>query len=493
MVAIAAASVSVAVAQTAATCSRPENNLVAAVYNFVPERSLPADDRRQVLKSESAFVRTLRQDPELVTQDLTTPVADDAGKQLPDITDRMLPPPAETGATFSINGKVTKAGTGFTLTTDLRRPSDNAVLNEVTTPFASASDSDTAGRAAALRMLQFIAGQAGASQGPRPSGSLIGPQIILQIAKDRLRVNEAEPGKVILMDCDGTRLKEREFTSAARLDQGQTLLAQSSGTRTTDANGEYSGTISSKVPGVFTQVVTLKYTDTLGSPREVNAAKSVAIYSDGETWQMSVTVKHLTRVRYLREDFDSKRTDILTSLDVKKSNMMFLFKTETSPEGEAGTDVINAFNGFGEASYREGEVSYGDRWHTIFGSGLVDQSPDAAKHISASFSVSPQNKEFQFSLSGLTFRGQRFNNTCTRDTGCKSTEDAFVVSDGINGGGAITPEMTRSGVYTYKHTEKKMLDEGLKKNELGSEDRSGSYEINEIDVKISRIGTTSKR
>jgi|GEM_PF-6905428 len=61
------------------------------------------------------------------------------------------------------------------------------------------------------------------------------------------------------------------------------------------------------------------------------------------------------------------------------------------------------------------------------------------------------------------------------------------------GGRPITPEMTRTGVYTYKHTEKKMLDEDLKKNDIGSADRSGSYEINDIDVKISRIGTTNKR
>ncbi len=435
--------------------------------------------------------------PDIFVEDHTTQILpEEMMPELPPISDELVPSPAESGANFYFNGKITKAGAGFLLTVDLRKPSDNSLLNEVKTPFANADGAEAAGTTAAAQMLSFLATQTQTARANRATSNyLIKPIITLQFDKLRLKPDEVAHGKVILTDCDGMPLKNREFTAYARLDQGPTLLIEKSGTKTTNNVGEHTGVVSSSEPGILTLVVTLKYQDLRGVPHEISESGSIVISGgEGDLWQMSVSWQYRERDRSLGKDLLTHRTSIGSGLIERKGNLLFLFKATTLPEGDVFTDKITNFNGFGDATTRGSSVGFNNETVKSYAYGTLDQSPEAIQNLDASFSIDPGSKELRFHLNNILFRGQQDSLGCSTIGGiygCVSKHNEYVVgidgADKLGGGIPITPEMIRSGIYTYGFQETKQLPVNHTKSVTMDQTNEGSYVFNRVEIKVSRV------
>lgn len=479
-------------AQTPSDCNSNQDDNIAAVYNFVPENALQSDFRR-LSKTEKSFINALRQTPDIFVEDHTTQIlSEEMMPELPPISNQIVPPPAESGANFYFNGKIAKTNDGFLLTVDLKKSADNSLLNEVGISF-DAGGAEAAGTTAAAQMLSFLATQTQASRANRTTSNfLIKPKIIFQVDKLRIKPNEPYPAKILLTDCDGMPLKNRQFEIQTNLSQSGTVLDEHLVTRTTDDKGIYSGPYISKVPGILTSIVRLKYTDLHGKPQE--AADSVSIVvsgGEGDLWQMSVSWQYSERDRFLNKDLQSHRTAIGSTLIGRKGNLLFLFKVPTSPEGAVFTNEIKSFNGFGDAAFRSSEINLDNEIHKIYASGMLDQNADSIQNMQAGFSIDPGNKNFQFSVSNIPFRGQRESLGCSERNGCRTTHNEYVVStdgaDKLSGEIPITPEMIRSGVYTFNFRETKQLPVNHTKNALSDQTNEGSYVFNRIEIKVSRV------
>ncbi len=482
-----------AFAQTPSDCNSNEDDNIAAVYNFVPEDALLPDFRR-LSKTEEGFVNALRQNPNIFVEDHTTQIlSEEMMPEMPPISDQLVPSPAESGANFYFNGKITKTNSGLLLTVDLRKPSDNSLLNEVKTPFADAAGAENAGTTAAAQMLSFLVTQTQTSRANRATSNyIIKPKIIFQVDKLRIKPNEPDPAKILLTDCDGTPLKNRQFEIQTNLSQSGNVLDEHLVTRTTDDKGMYSGPYIAKVPGILTSIVRLKYTDLQGKPQE--AAESVSIVVSGgepDLWQMSVTWQYSERDRYLNKDLQAHRTAIASTLIGRKGNLLFTFKVPTSPEGDIFTNEFKSFNGFAEAVFRSSEINHDNESLKIYAHGTLDQKQEAIQNIQAGFSIDPGNKSFKFNLSNLLFRGQRDSLACSEGNGCQIKHDEYVVSsdgsDKLSGEIPITPEMIRSGIYTFNFQETKQVPVNHTKNDISDQTNEGSYVFNQIEIKVSRV------
>ena len=470
-----------------------DDDNIAAVYNFVPDDAVQSDFRG-LSKTEEGFINALRKNPAVFVEDHTTPIlSEEMMPEVPPISSELVPTPAESGANFYFNGKITKTNAGFLLTTDLRKPSDRSLLNEVQTPFADVGGAEAAGTTAAAQMLSFLAKQTQAARANRATNhSLIKPKIIFQVAKLRIKPNEPDPAKILLTDCDGMPLKNRQFEIQSKLSRGKTVLDEHSVTRTTDDKGMYSGPYIVKTPGILTSIVRLKYTDLQGKPQV--AADSVSIVVSGgeaDLWQMSVSWQYSERDRYLNKDLQTHRTAIGSTLNGRKGNLLFLFKVPTSPEGDVFTNEIKSCNGFGEAVNRGKGIDFNNTSSVTYASGTLDQKPDSIQNIQAGFSIDPGNKKFNFTVSNISFRGKRDSLFCSERNGCNTKHDEFFVStdgaDKLSGGIPITPAMIRSGVYTYSFQETRQLPANHTKNAISDQTREGSYVFNRVEIKVSRV------
>lgn len=476
-------------AQVPATCQPPV--LAAGVYNFVPDPQLQTGDFRALLKTETAFIQKLRDSEILDVTDLTTQIPPaEIQPEPPPITGDLDPTPAQIPEPYFFTGQITKASDGILLTVQLRRSADSSTLTEVKTPFSNAGGSEAAGNTNAAAMLAFFATQAQTARDDREtSDHAIDPHIELIIDKLQLKPNETSPVKIILSDCDGVRLKHRTIEAFLQLSRGSTPVQENTLVRVTDDKGERNGDIGAKSPGVITYIAKFKYKDVMGVQRERTDTKTIVI-SGGEAhiWQMRVDALYEKSTLYFSTDSQSGRWSGRRYLIRKKASMVFVFKADdTDGSGEVATDQYKTYNGFGEVYLRDKSVDAQESSELRVGSGLLDQRQEAAERLTAGFSINPANNEFQVSLQNIGFVGtsELFALKLHPRNYVHKTGLEFAESLDAGGGGPITPQMKKSGVYTFRKYDRTVIDDP----ENSSLRRGGTkgYELTKYDFEVRRI------
>ncbi|MEP7075991.1 MAG: hypothetical protein ABI878_09280 [Acidobacteriota bacterium] len=416
-------------------CQPPEVGV--AVYDLVPDQRLQTGEFRPLMKTESGFLAILQETPNISVTDLTTPILPpEIMPESAHISGEMQPPPSQLPDPYFFTGQITKLGEGFLLTVQLRKASNTSLINEVKTPFADPAGAEAAGKTNAAAMIAFLASQAQTGRDDRETSDYaIDPHIDLIIDKLQLKPNETSPVKIVLTDCDGVRLKHRTIEASLQLSHGGTPVQEDTHVRVTDEKGERNGVVA-KAPGVITYIA--KFT--------------------GE--------------RYLIR---------------KKSSMAFVFKAKMDPAGGLATDEYNDYNGYGNVLFRRKDITGGDEAEAIEASGLLDQTQSATESLHAGFRIGPAGSEFQASVQNIRFTGSKelfavhvhpYN--YVHETGLEYSEGT-----GGDGGTTITPQMVKTGVYTFTKTEKTTIDEP-ENGALRSGGTKG-YEIKKMDLEVRRI------
>ena len=144
-----------ALGQNSSPCQPPD--IAVAAYNFVPESPLQTGDFRPLMKTESAFLESVREVPNINLSDYTTQILPaDIQPELPPITENFQPPPSQIQDTYFFTGQITKTGSGFLLSVQLKKSADGTILNEVKTSFVKVSEAETAGKTNAAAMILFF-------------------------------------------------------------------------------------------------------------------------------------------------------------------------------------------------------------------------------------------------------------------------------------------------------------------------------------------------
>ena len=462
----------------AAGCQPPETSV--AVYDFVPEAALQTGDFRPLLRTETGFLKALRAAPNLDVSDFTTPVlSPEMQPDPPPMTGELSPPPAQGHEEYFCVGQITKEGDGFSLAVQLKKAATGALLHEEKTPFAEAGAQD-AGAGVAKAMLAFFSAQMQSAHANRDGSEYaMDPQLTLQISKLQLKPKEVASVKIILSDCDGVRLKHRKIEAFLLLTSGSAPPESANLVRLTDDKGERSGDIGSNVPGVITYVVKFKYKDAAGAPREKSESRTIVVAGAApDLWQMRVDLLQERSTRMVHEDAQSGRFLGERYFVRSKASMVFVFRAPLSPEGEAASDEIKSYNGFGETSLRRKNMVSGDSAEYNDATGILDHKPDAAERIQAGFSLSPANHSVQFSVSNIPFRGSEHDiNYRAHPYNYAHADKEYIVTIGADGGTKLTPQMTRSGVYAWSHTDKTSLTE---RDTVGYEQKTFTVELRRV-------------
>lgn len=464
-----------------------------AVYDFTPESRLQTGDFRPLMKSESAFVAKLRDAENIDVTDYTTAILPaEIQPDPPPISGNLDPSPSQIPEPYFFTGQITKSGSGFLLTVQLKKSADSSLLNEVKTLFADAAGAEAAGNTNAAAMLAFLASQAQTARDNREtSDHAIDPHIDLIIDKLQLKPNETTPVKIVLSDCDGVRLKHRTIEAFLKLERNDAPVQEENLVRVTDDKGERNGDIGSHNPGVITYIAKFKYKDVMGVQRERTDSKTIVV-SGGEPhmWQMRADIFFESSTLYLSTDKESGRWSGRRYLIRKKASMAFVFKADdTDPSGEVSVNEPKSFNGFGEVYLRDKTVSAQESAEIRTASGKLDLSQSAVEMLQPNFSISPgpENSEFQVSLNNVHFIGteelfavQLHPKNYVHRTGIEFTE-------GMGGGGGtpITPQMKKSGVYTFTKFERKLIDSP--QNGVLSRGGTKGYEITKYDFEVRRL------
>lgn len=475
-------------AQAASPCQPPVT--AAAVYDLVPDAQLQTSDFRPLMKTETAFIQKLRESENLDVTDLTTPILPaDIQPEPPKISGDLEPPPAQIHDAYFFTGRITKTSGGFLLTVQLKKSADSSLLNEVKTPFANAAGAETAGNTNAAAMLAFFASQAQTARDNREtSDHAIDPHIDLIIDKLQLKPNETSPVKIVLSDCDGVRLKHRTVEAFLQLSHGGTPVQEDTLVRVTDDKGERNGVIGAHAPGVITYIAKFKYKDVMGVQRERTDTKTVVI-SGGEAdmWQMRADVLEERSTIRTSTDQQSGRFSGERYFIRKKSSMVFVFKAKMDPSGGLATDEIKNYNGFGEVLFRRKNITSGDEAEVIEASGMLDQSDAAAEMLHAGFSIGPVGSEFQASLQNVKFHGTQelFSVRLHPYNYVHKTGIDYTEGTGADGGTTITPQMVKSGVYTFSKYERRIIDDP--ENSALRRGGTKGYEITKYDFEVRRL------
>ncbi len=441
----------------AAPCQPPDT--AAAVYDLVPDAALQTRDFRPLMRSETAFVEKLREQPGLDITDLTTqlPPADIRPEPLR-ITGEMAPPPSQIPEPYFFTGRITKSENGLLLTVQLKKSADSSLLNEVKVPFADDAGAEGAGTGAAVAMAGFFATQAQTARDDRATGDhAIDPHIDLIIDKPQLKPNETSPVKIVLSDCDGVRLKHRTIEAFLQLTHGAAPVEETTLVRVTDDKGERNGDIGAHAPGVITYIAKFKYKDLMGVARERTDSKTVVVAGgEAHMWQMRADVQYEKSTLYYSKDLQSGRWSGRRYLIRKKASMVFVFKAnDGDPSGEISADAPTSFNGFGEVFMRDKTVSAQESAEIRTASGLLDLGPAAVERLQPSFGVSPANNEFQVSLNNIAFVGSEELFAVRLHPYNYVHKTGIEYREGVDAGGStpLTPEMKKSGIYTFSRSE----------------------------------------
>jgi hypothetical protein len=476
-------------AQAAAPCQPPD--IAAAVYDIVPDASLQTGDFRPLMKTETAFIAKLREQPDLDATDLTTPILPaDIQPEPPRITGKMDPPSSQLNEPYFFSGQITKIGAGFLLTVQLKKSPDGTLLNETKTPFPDAAGAEAAGNTAAAAMIAFFATQAQTARDNRESSDhAIDPHIDLIIDKLQLKPNETSPVKIVLTDCDGVRLKHRTIEAFLQLARGGVPVQENTLTRITDDKGERNGEIGSHTPGVITYLAKFKYKDQMGVQRERTDSKTVVV-SGGEAhmWQMRADIQFESSTLYYSTDTQSGRWSGRRHLIRKRASIVFVFKADdTDPSGDVSVNEPASFNGFGEVYLRDKIVDHQDTASLRIASGLLDLGPAAVETLQPNFSISPTNNEFQASLNNVAFVGTEEMFAASLHPRNYVHKTGIEFHEGMGGSGAtpITPQMKKSGIYTISKFERRLIDDP----ENGTLSRGGTkgYELTKFDIEVRRV------
>ncbi len=475
--------------QASAPCQPPD--IGVAVYNFVPEPQLQNGDFRPLMTTETAFVQKLRETANLDVSDYTTAILPaDIQPDPPPITGALDPVPSTIPEPYFFTGQIAKTTSGFLLTVQLKKSSDNSLLNEVKTPFSDAAGAEAAGNTNAAAMLAFFATQAQTARDNREtSDHAIDPHIDLIIDKLYLKPNETSPVKIILTDCDGVRLKHRTIQAYLKLERAGTPVEETTLDRVTDDKGERNGEIGSHTPGVITYIAKFKYKDTMGVQRERADSKTIVI-SGGEAhiWQMRADISYEKYSLYFSTDTQSGRWSGRRYLIRKKASFVFVFKADdTDASGDVSVDDPKSFNGFGEVYLRDKTINAQETAELLTASGLLDLGQSASERLQANFSISPANNEFQVSLNNVEFAGteEQFATRLHPHNYVHKTGIEFHESMGASGSTPITPQMKKSGVYTFSKFERKLIDDP----ETSALRHGGTkgYEITKYDFEVRRL------
>lgn len=482
-----------AAAQNLALCQPPE--ISAAVYNFVPEKDLQTGDFCPLMKSETAFVLKLRDAESFDISDYTTQILPaEIAPETPPISGELAPLPTQIPDPYFFVGQITKTANGFLLSVQLKKSSDSSLLNEVKTSFAVAANAETAGNQSATAMLAFFQTLAQKAHINRDSSDYaMDPHIDLTINKLFLKPNETSPVKIVLTDCDGVRLKNRTIEAFLQLKHGDATVQQDTLVRVTDENGERNGAIGAKAPGVITYIAKFKYKDMMGVPHERTDTKTIVV-SGGEAhlWQMRADIQTETSTLYFSTDKQSGKWSGRRYLIRKKASMVFVFKADdTDPSGEVATDEIKNFNGYGEVYLRDKAINAQESAELHVASGKLDQSQTAAASLQAGFSISPTNHEFQVSLNNVEFGGAEELFAVRSNPYNYVHKTGIEYREGMGGGGSapITTQMTKSGVYTFRKFERKLINDP-EKSALSQGGTTG-YELTKYDFEIRRVDSGS--
>lgn len=492
LVTISIFATAMAFAQAFAPCQPPD--IAVAVYNFVPESRLQSGDFRPLMPTETAFVQKLRETANIDVSDYTTAILPaDIQPDPPLINGDLDPVPANIPEPYFFTGQITKTGSGFLLTVQLKRSADSSLLDEVKTPFSDAAGAETAGNTNAAAMVAFFATQAQTARDNREtSDHAIDPHIDLIIDKLQLKPNETSPVKIILSDCDGVRLKHRTIEAYTQYKPGDAPVQENTLTRVTDDKGERNGDIGSKVPAVITYIAKFKYKDPMGVQRERTDSKTIVV-SGGEAhlWQMTANITYEMSTLYFSTDVQSHRWSGRRYLLRKKANMVFLFKAnDTDPSGEVSVNEPMSFNGFGEVYYRDKTVQSQESAEVKTASAILDQGQSAREMLQPGFGISPANNEFNVNLNNIEFVGTEELFAVRAHPANYVHKTGIEYRENLGGGGStpITPQMKRSGVYTFTKFDRRVIDDP-EGNDVLIKKGSGTkgYEITKYDFEVRRL------
>jgi hypothetical protein len=478
-----------AAAQSPSKCEPAESDV--AVYDFVPEPQLQLIDFLPLMKTESAFLTKMREAENINVTDYTTNLPDAAESGRPQISGNLMPPPAQISEPYFFAGQITKTASGFLLAVQLKKSADSSLLNEVKTPFSESAGAEGAGSTTAAAMLAYIATRAQSARDNREQGDhAIDPHIDLIIDKLQLRPNETSPVKIVLSDCDGVRLKHRTVEAFLQLTSGGVPIQESTLERVTDDKGERNGIIGAKGPGVITYIAKFKYKDAMGKQRERTDTKTIVV-ADGEAhfWQMRVDALYEMSTLYFRTDLQSHRWSGRRYFIRKKASMVFVFKVDdTDPSGDVAGGLVKSYNGFGEVSYRDKIIEAQDQSEFRAASGTLDQSQAAAEMLQAGFSISPANNQFQASLNNIEFTGTEDLIAIRLRPYNYVSKTAIEYHEGMGASGstAITPQMKKSGIYTFTKFDRRIIKDA-EGNGVVSKGSTNGYELTKYDFEVRRV------
>ncbi len=482
-------------AQKASQCSPPD--IAVALYNFVPEAQLQNSDFRPLMKTESGFLNTLQQATNIDLSDYTTPILPaDIQPDLPRITSDLDPSPKQIPESYFFTGQITRSGNGFLLTVELKKCSDESLLNTIKTPFENAEGAEDAGKKNAAAMLVFFDTYAQNSRDNQEnSDHAINPHLDLIIDKLQLKPNETSPVKIVLTDCDGVRLKHRTIEAFLQLKHGETPVQEENLVRITDEKGERNGIIGAKEPGVITYIVKFKYKDVMGVQRELTESKTIVISGDGaHLWQMRADVQYENSTLYYSTDLQSNKWSGRRYSLRKKASMVFVFKANDSdPSGDVSADNLQNFNGFGQVYLYDKTISDQESAEVKTASGMLNQSQSAMENIQPGFSISPGNNDFQVSLNNIPFTGtsELFAVRIHPYNNVHRTEIEFSEGMGAECSCKITPEMKKSGIYRCSFYERVPIDT-KSGNGVISRGSTTGYELKKYDFEVRRVSPGGK-